>query len=355
MIKTNIIGCGVVTPLGNTPGDVFDALQAGRTAVREHPAGTLGLKEPFCASLFEGPREDLFCSIAVEAGEKALAEAGGLTPGTALVLCSVKGEIGSLREGEDVSLAASARKIAERLGIQGMPVVVSDACISGLSGIVQARRMLLGGLWDRVLVIGAEVQSRFIVAGFNSLKALSEQPCRPFDASRSGLNPGEAAAALVLSLEDSPWEVVHGAIRNDANHISGPSRTAEGSFNALSAVLPYMQGRPAFVGVHGTGTLYNDQMEAIALERAGLLDIPVSALKGYFGHTMGAAGILETIIGMQSLLQGRIPGSRGFAKAGTEPSVNISADAMECSGNEFLKLLSGFGGINGALLIRHCV
>ena len=258
----------------------------------------------------------------------------------------------------------SARRLADSLGVQTPPVVVSNACISGLAALLQGMRMIRSGAYDHVLVVGAELQSRFVVTGFQSLKALSQRPCRPFDAAREGLNLGEAAAAMLLSRhsgasalsgqgEESAWELVSGAIRNDANHISGPSRTGEGSYNALRCVMEGVKPEElAFVNVHGTATPYNDQMEAVALSRAGLETVPVNALKGVFGHTMGAAGILESLVSMLACERGVVLPTRGFSTMGVEPAVCVSARERETDKKAFVKLLSGFGGVNGALLFR---
>ena len=342
-----------MTPLGNTPEAVFQAVRAGHTALRLHPASP----EPYYASLldregYSGP--SFFEHIAVEAAQRALENAGLVPSGVriGLVLSTIKGNVEQI-DTADVSLAAAATRIAVALGITAPPVVVSNACISGLAALLQGMRMIRSGAYDHVVVVGAEVQSRFIVSGFQSLKALSLQACKPFDAARDGLNLGEAAAAMVLSTQNSLWELVDGAVRNDANHISGPSRTGEGSYNALKYVLPLVnREKLAFVNVHGTATRYNDEMEAIALDRAGLLDVPVNALKGIFGHTMGAAGILESIVSMQACDAGIALPTRGFEELGVSRPVRVSAQEMPTRGTEFIKLLSGFGGVNGALLFR---
>ncbi|MBR1570007.1 MAG: beta-ketoacyl synthase [Bacteroidales bacterium] len=351
-----IQGTGLCTPLGDAPRDVFASVRRGESALRLHP-DAFGAPEPVFASLFDRASfegKSLFPEICTRAASAAIAESGidASSERTGLVVCSVKGEIEHLGQA-DVTLAASARKIADALGVTTSPVVVSNACISGLAGLVQGRRMLLSGLCDQVIVVGAEVQSRFIVTGFQSLKALSGEACKPFDAARCGLNLGEGAAAMVLSGVPADWEIVSGAIRNDANHISGPSRTGEGSFNALQYILPSVnRDNLAFVSVHGTSTLYNDEMESIALDRAGLLDFPVCALKGTFGHTMGAAGILESIMGMLACEAGIVLPTRGYESLGVSRPVKVSSAGMPASGNGFIKLLSGFGGVNGALYFR---
>lgn len=354
MTDVHCIGRGLVTPVGDTPAQVLQAVREGRSALRLHPGFP---EEPYYASLleregFSGP--SFFIHIAVEAARKAIADAGidAGAPGTALILSTAKGEIDQLGKA-DVCPAASARIIARELGIPTPPLVVSNACISGLAALLQGMRMLRSGAAKQLVVVGAEVQSPFIVTGFQSLKALSQQPCRPFDAAREGLNLGEAAAAMVLSSEASSWTLVDGAIRNDANHISGPSRTGEGSYQALMQVLPQVALEElAFVNVHGTATVYNDEMEAIALSRAGLSEVPVNALKGIFGHTMGAAGVLESIVSMEALDAGIVLPTRGYAQSGVSCPVSVSARERAAKGNAFIKLLSGFGGVNGALLLR---
>lgn len=358
MRKVVCMGESILSPLGATPAENFAAVCRGESALQRYE-GMFGVQEPFVASLMDRnrwtvPGRTFFDSIVVEAARRAV-EAAGIDPAsprTAFILSTIKGNIEFI-DTQDVTLAASARRLADAFGNPNPAFVVSNACISGLAALLQGRRMLLSGSYDHVVVVGAEVQSRFIVTGFQSLKALSESPCKPFDATRDGLNLGEAAAAVVLGFGDEGWELVDGAVRNDANHISGPSRTGEGSYKALRYVLK--QARPeelAFLNVHGTSTLYNDEMETIAIDRAGLLNVPVNALKGTFGHTMGAAGILESILSMHAVDAGLVLPTRGFSERGVSRPVRVSASAGQTDKRAFVKLLSGFGGVNGALLFR---
>ena len=358
MRRVVCLGESILSPLGGTPAENFAAVCRGESALRRYE-GTFGVREPFVASLMDRSRWEkegrtFFDSLVIEAAGRAI-EAAGIDPAsprTAFVLSSIKGNVEHI-DGQDVTLAASARRLSDAFGNPNPPVVVSNACISGLAALLQGRRILLGGGFDHVVVVGAEVQSRFIVTGFQSLKALSEAPCKPFDAHRDGLNLGEAAAAVVLGFGEEGWELVDGAVRNDANHISGPSRTGEGSYNALRHVLRHVAPEDlAFVNVHGTSTLYNDEMEAVALDRAGLLGVPVNALKGTFGHTMGAAGILESILSMRAVDAGLVLPTRGFGELGVSRPVRVSAETGRTDKKAFVKLLSGFGGVNGALLFR---
>ena len=358
MRKVVCIGESILSPLGATPAENFAAVCRGESSLQRYE-GMFGVRDPFVASLMDReswtvPGRTFFDSIAIEAARRAV-EAAGIDPAsprTAFVLSTIKGNIEYI-DTQDVTLARSARRLADAFGNPNPAVVVSNACISGLAALLQGRRMLLGGGYDHVVVVGAEVQSRFIVTGFQSLKALSEAPCKPFDTTRDGLNLGEAASAVVLGFGEDGWELVDGAVRNDANHISGPSRTGEGSFKALRYVLKLASPEElAFVNVHGTSTLYNDEMEAIAIDRAGLLDVPVNALKGTFGHTMGAAGILESILSMRAVDAGLVLPTRGFSELGVSRPVRVSSETGQTDKRAFLKLLSGFGGVNGALLFR---
>ncbi|MCR5003188.1 MAG: beta-ketoacyl synthase [Bacteroidales bacterium] len=357
----------VLTPLGMGTEENFRAVLEGRSQLRLHE-GTFGVKEPFFASLFDRDAimaealkkgiegYSFFETIMILTADSAISKAGisASSPDTVFVFSTIKGNVDALEKGsEDVLLSSSAERVSRYFGNPNSPITVSNACISGLAALIQGQRILRGSRARNVVVVGAEVQSKFIVTGFQSLKALSPEQCKPFDAGRQGLNLGEAAAAMVLSTDPSDWELVEGAVRNDANHISGPSRTGEGSYNCLRAVVQDKE-ELAFISAHGTSTAYNDEMESIAIERAGLLDIPVGALKGYYGHTMGAAGILETAISMKAVENGTVIATRGFTgNLGVSRPVKVSNENGKTTRQAFVKLLSGFGGVNAALLCRR--
>ena len=283
------------------------------------------------------------------------------SPRVIFIISTTKGNVFLLDEKqrgfpkERVLLGVAAQKVAAFFGNPNPPLVVSNACISGLCAQIAAMRLLEGGFYDYAVVAGADMQSPFIVSGFQSFKALSDEPCRPFDAARKGLNLGEAAACLVYARQEQAqpeeWVACRGTIRNDANHISGPSREGEGSYRALRAVLEnFKTAHIAFINTHGTATAYNDEMESVAIDRAGLAEVPVNALKGYYGHTMGAAGVLETILSMRALDEGTILGTRGYAHCGVSRPLNLSPLHQHTEKKAFVKLLSGFGGCNAALL-----
>ena len=280
------------------------------------------------------------------------------------ILSTTKGNVFLLDENEQhgyehnqLFLWRSAELISQFFGNANKPLVVSNACISGAFALVAAQRELRSGRYDSVVVVGADMLSKFIVTGFQSFKALSQDICKPFDANRTGLNIGEAVASVIMTergeseLKNGDIVLTAGAVRNDANHISGPSRTGEGSYLALRSVLEGVDTNEiAFVCAHGTATPYNDEMESISLTRAGLQDVPINSLKGYFGHTLGAAGILESVISMHAIKDETIVGTHGFETLGVTNSLRIVKDVEKTTKRHFVKMLSGFGGCNVAAL-----
>ena len=360
------IADNIVSPLGKTTEQNYQAVKQGETALSYHTT-KWDIPEPFTASVFsEAQNQEMavagltrFESMVVCSVRQALAETAFdiAAKNVVFILSTTKANVellGSAEAQSDVlHPGESAARIAKAVGVTTSPIVVCNACISGVSAIILGQRLVDCGNYTHAIVCGADVQSRFIVSGFQSLKALSDEPCRPFDIERLGLNLGEAAATIVLSREfDFPngWKVDKGAVCNDAYHISAPHPKGLGAGLALRKMKD--ADNPIFViGVHGTATMYNDQMESKAIEEAELQDVPLSALKGYFGHTMGAAGVLETIIMMRALEDGVILPSKGYDTCGVSGKVKMSGKLMTAEGNTFVKMLSGFGGCNGAVRV----
>lgn len=353
-----IIADNIISPLGETSEENYLSVKSGRSGIRAYEPGTCNIPEGFYASLLF---ED-FETLALRSAQKAIANERLELKGkrTAFILSSTKGNIE-----ENISLADSAQRIASQLGIDAKPIVVCNACISGLSALILGNRLIDSDLYDAAIVCGCDTPRQFILSGFQSLKALSPEPCRPFDMERMGLNLGEAAATLILSknpIQGNSWRMGDGFIRNDAFHISTPSKTADGLYLSLQRTLESftkeisstckqidMKEHLAFINAHGTATLFNDQMESVAIGRAGLSDLPANAYKSFWGHTMGAAGILETIISMKAIDDDTILGTRGFSELGVSGEMNICAENRPTDKKGFIKMLSGFGGCNATI------
>ena len=282
-----------------------------------------------------------------------------ITARTGFILSTTKGNIEKLASSsvEEAELGRLAGVLAQRLGFVSKPIVVSHACVSGLLAVSVGKRLIQMGQYDEVLVLAGDQVSEFVLSGFQSFQAMSNGPCRPFDAARSGVTLGEAAAAAWLTDRNSEGIVQimgEGAV-NDANHISGPSRTGEGLVRSMQSAFQEA-GIPTadidFVSAHGTATLYNDEMEAIAFDRMGLSGTPTHSLKGYYGHTLGASGLLELAIAVKSLRENMLLPTKGFATLGTSKYLNIIQNLMPMDLNYCLKTASGFGGSNTAMILK---
>ena len=288
----------------------------------------------------------------------------GVTPAdkrTLIVLATTKGEIGSLGSApERCDLNRTAEVVGRHFGAAHRPLLVSNACISGVSAIVIAARLIRSGRYDHVFVAGFDLLCDFIVSGFNAFKSVSPTLCRPYDAARDGLTLGEACGAVLLTrdqrLSGTGVSVVGGGISNDANHISAPSRTGDGLWYAIRAALAEAgigAGEIGLVNTHGTATVYNDEMESKALHLAGLCGVPCNSLKPYFGHTLGASGVIESIVTVRELCEGTCFGVKGYAECGVPYPPDVSAAHREIRTDTALKTASGFGGCNAAVVFRR--
>lgn len=358
-----VLADNIISPLGRTSEENYHAVKAGSSAIRSYAPMTDGVPNGFMASLLSSDFEEIVFSSA----SKAISLSGIDVSDKRIIfiLSSTKGAIENLGKTEDekLYLGETAQRIATRLGFRTRPIVVCNACISGSSALILASRLLQLGTYEHAVVCGADCPRQFIISGFQSLNAMSFEACRPFDIERQGLNLGEAAATVVLSskihsLSEEKrrkriWQIGHGFIKNDAFHISAPSKMAEGLSEALQQTMEGIDKEElAFINAHGTATMFNDQMESIALQRTELIDIPINALKGYIGHTLGAAGIFETILCMKSIDDNTILGTRGYEESGVSGNVMITSENRRTEKPAFIKMLSGFGGCNATLYAK---
>jgi len=282
---------------------------------------------------------------------------------TLFILSTTKGNIDLLEKGNDLKFGKeriylwnTAQLLQRYFKFRNEPVVVSNACISGIQAIMTGARLIRADLFDNVVINGTDIISEFVLSGFNSFKSLSSGPCRPFDKSRDGLSLGEGTGTIILtrqpSLSDGRNNVVvgEGFSTNDANHISGPSRTGEGLFIAINRLLKKNPPEIDYISAHGTATSYNDEMESVAVTRAGLQSVPLNSFKGYWGHTLGAAGIIESIMCIWSIRNSVLFSTKGFHESGVTNPLSVIDKPVKKEINTCLKIASGFGGCNAALL-----
>ncbi len=349
----------LITPLGNTTVENFNRMLKGDSGVsiikdsgfnnEDWPLGMI--KSIQDENRYNKLLSDLCHQLIKEHG-KGLFE----DEKTLVVVSSTKADINALPN----DTFASTRKILnDQLGLKNKIIIISNACISGVLAINTAVDYLHTDKYDNVVVIGIDALSDFIVYGFQSLFALSNEPSKPFDKERKGICIGEAAGCVIVSkkrLNDSyAVNYLGGSSSNDANHISGPSRTGEGLFRSINKTLERSKVGKAeidFISAHGTGTNYNDEMESIAFDRLGLNEVPLNSLKGYFGHTLGAAGVIEVISSMKMMEHNIVLKSIGFEEQGTSKRINVLKANLEQPTNIILKTASGFGGGNASLILK---
>ena len=382
-----VVGMEVITALGSGTPRVWEKMMGYTTGIKplqRFPHGTYqtdwageipaeDLASYGCKS---GDRDfSLAWSMAYQAGKRALEQAFAGTPAVSdlklgLVLATTKGDLPEferlVREGGEPRQGlfnpyVLARELSGKLHLRGPVLAVSGACATGLFAIIHGARLLRRGAAEAVLILGVDVLSDFVLRGFSCVSALDPQPCRPYDASRCGLSLGEGAGAMVLApmgkLPGREVAAIRGwGVANDARHITAPAKTANGLIQALRQTLAMAglpEGEVHYINGHGTGTQYNDAMEAKAIARVFAASRPpVSSMKGYFGHTLGAAGVIEAVLTVMALQRRLAPASLGLKNPGTEDSINLVTQHLGVGNlKNALTIKSGFGGINAVLAL----
>ncbi|NPA08408.1 MAG: beta-ketoacyl synthase [Chlorobi bacterium] len=378
-----------ITPLGFDVSSNWNALLEGKSGVGLHKI--IENQEPFYASMIDSEKLDEEFNRFFNSAQKSeiqrlasdnvsftrlekmfllslkpLVEKHSISEETAFILSTTKGNISLLKNQEtlpeSVFLSNLAQKIADFFGFQTKPIVVSNACVSGVMAISVAKNMILAGKYKDAFVIAGDEISEFVISGFNSFQAIGTEICKPYDKNRDGINIGEAAAAVYITSireknENFSFKILGDSAINDANHISGPSRTGDGLFASINNAMTEAQlsaEKIDFISAHGTATIYNDEMEAIAFNRMNLQNIPLNSLKAYYGHCLGASGLLESIISMESALKNTLIPSKNFEETGTSQPLNIIRENQSTEIKYILKTASGFGGCNAAIVLEKC-
>lgn len=369
-VKIYLGGDALVTALGHGVDENFSAMAQGQIGL--HPIESpcrLAAAGKIDAELLQTsalehytPLESLMirCVQEIAAGSQIDPAADDCL----LVFATTKGNVDLLEQDmtppEESFLYCLAERVAGYFKAVRQPVVISNACISGVSALIVARRMIREGVCRHAIVVGGDLISTFVAEGFLSFKSVSPGPCRPYDATEEhGLSLGEAVGAVVLTTDACRAKLPAvllkgGAITNDANHISGPSRTGGGLHYAMEEALAEAEvprEKISFVNAHGTGTAYNDAMESKALALSALSECPMNSLKGYIGHTLGASGVVESILSAEELRRGLLFGTAGFRQLGTPCPLNVTAASRPIKMQYCLKTASGFGGCNAAIVL----
>lgn len=245
-------------------------------------------------------------------------------------------------------------KIQKYFEINGYVSTVSTACSSSANAIMLGARLINSGKLKRVIVGGTDCLTKFTLNGFNSLKILSAEACRPFDEDRTGLNLGEGAAYLILEAEDliGTREIL-GKVRgygnsNDAFHQTASSESGEGAFLAMQKALKTASLSTQdidYINAHGTATNNNDLSESVAIKRLFTHQVPdLTSTKSYTGHTLAAAGSLEAVYSLLSLNREVIFPSLNFSEPMKETGLIPVTGVKNKKIYNLLSNSFGFGG-----------
>lgn len=399
MRRVAVTGVGVISALGGSASATWDGLIAGRSGIgrltlfdvsreRTHTAGQItstewdrGLTRRERARLSRGDR------LGLHAAAQALADAGLDIARVAGPRCGlILGGGGSgLLQGEDYLarvlagrsprpssargffMGTTADLIAERFGLGGRVQTIMNACSSSTIAIGLGASLIARGDHDRVLAGGVETLARTTYSGFNSLRLVDPEPCRPFDRDRRGMSLGECAAFLVLESMDAArargarvyGEVASCGMSSDAHHPTAPDPEGKGLLRSMRAALRsagLSADQVDHVNAHGTGTEQNDAAETRALQ--GLLKervgrVPVVSIKGAVGHCLGASGAIEAFAALMSIVHGRIPPTAGLREPGPDCALDhVRGSAREARLRVVLSNSSAFGGNNGTLVLK---
>lgn len=371
--QTYITKTNCITPLGFDVASNIQNISAGVSGIQLHQNNNLQGKEYYAATISDEKITKAFSKISdskmYSRLEKMMilalmpiVDQTSLNSRTGFILSTTKGNVTALKNPtsenfKQAHLHQLAKNVATFFNFKTQPIVISNACVSGILAVSVAKRLIQSELFDAIYVVAGDEVSEFVLSGFNSFQAMSDLPCKPYSKNRTGVSLGEATAAVLISSnkEKAKVKIIGDGSINDANHISGPSRTGEGLFRSIESALQEASVKANqidYISAHGTATPFNDEMEAIAFNRLTLENVPVNSLKGYYGHTLGASGLLETVIGIESVLQNKLFASLGFDEIGVSQDINIIEKNENKNIHYFLKTASGFGGCNAAVIFE---
>jgi 3-oxoacyl-[acyl-carrier-protein] synthase I len=359
MEKTIYISLASIhTPLGETISENISNLKKAVSGIKLYKEVGYKKEDLFLAKIdsLKGNRfQDLIHKICVDL-KKSISTEVLLSEKTICLISSTKGDISAF---PDDTFTEAKTKIQNHLELKNKILLISNACISGVVAINTGAEYLKNDIYEHAIIIGVDTISDFINFGFQSLFAVGNSACKPFDSKRNGISIGEAGVAVLLSKNHKESGVytaryLAGSSSNDANHISGPSRSGEGLVRTVNKSLTRAKLAAVeidYVSAHGTATVFNDEMESIAFNRLDLQNVPLNSLKGYFGHTFGAAGVLETAFCIVSLVENFLFKSLGFEYEGTTEKLAILTKNKQTEVKTILKTASGFGGGNASLIL----
>jgi 3-oxoacyl-(acyl-carrier-protein) synthase len=376
-----ILAAGVVTPIGPDLDAFWSGLLAGDeglSAIERFPVADLkvgrGGEIKKLPAVAQGIRSRAVAMLVAAAADlRARAPLAAAPERLAVVVGTALGGVEELehaldadatpRRARDALYDSPAHGLAASLGARGPALTVSSACASGATALGVGADLLRADAADLVVAGGCDILCRFVLRGFDALRSLTRERVRPFDRRRTGLLLGEGAGLVLLARERDARPGLgrllgHGST-SDGSHIAAPDpegRGLEGAVRAALAEAGVGAAAVDFVSAHGTATPLNDRIEAAVLRRVlgpRASAVPVNAIKGSLGHTMGAAATLEAIMCLLASREGVIPPTVGHEEP--DPDCDLDCVAGACRPARPRLMLStslGFGGCNAALVLE---
>ena len=230
---------------------------------------------------------------------------------------------------------------------------ISTACTSSSNALLLAKRLIDVGAYKNILIVGADALCHTTVCGFNALGVLSSKACTPFDEDRDGMNVAEAVAIILLQDEayKNNIELLGVGASSDAYHMTNPDPEAKGAISSMNQALKDANIKISdidYINAHGTGTLANDNVEALAIEVL-FGNTPISSTKSITGHTLGASGSLEAIISCEVIKHNKLPPQTGLKKVQNK-NINIVKEVIQKKINYVMSNSFAFGGNNTSLV-----
>ncbi|MEH6755666.1 MAG: beta-ketoacyl-ACP synthase [Alphaproteobacteria bacterium] len=243
------------------------------------------------------------------------------------------------------------------LGLTGPSYTISTACSSSAKAFVDAAQLIEAEICDAVIVGGVDTLCLISLNGFEAMQLISREPCRPCDASRNGLSIGEGAAFLVLERDASDGIRLSGmGESSDGVSMSTPPEDGAGAAAAMQSALDDAgigADQVGYINLHGTATPANDTAECNAILKVFGAATPVSSLKGMLGHTLGAAGAVESVMTMIALEENLIPANVGLTTLDPQIQCNVIPESQVSELSHVLTNAFGFGGSNCALVFSR--
>ena len=379
-MKIYVTGIGIVSAIGLDVNQNLQSLKSGITGIKKSTEidlmlGKVKLTDDEIIEKFNLPKEDFSRTtlLGILAANEAWAKnkineeirtglisatsAGGMDKMEKYYIESQKNQDTKVHPLLVHDNGRTTERIANQFGIKGFIGTISTACSSGANAIMQGARLIQGGKIDRVLVGGSDPLALYNMKGFGSLKIYDKELCKPFDESRKGLNLGEGAGFLVIENEYSisktkniPLCILSGWNNSsDAYHQTASSTDGKGATLSMQRAIKKAQisaEKISYINAHGTGTGNNDLSESIAIQNVFKKNVPpFSSTKGFTGHTLAAAGSIEAVYSVLSILSNAVLPNLNFSTAMKETGLNPetkfrpNANVENVLSNSF-----GFGG-----------